>query len=52
MRETRHLERVEDGEEPGKDCGISVESEETKQPGESQQRQQDDCCFQECSVVR
>ena len=32
----RHLEGVEDGKEPGKDCGIVVDSEETKQPGESQ----------------
>ena len=27
-----NLQRVEDGKEPGKDCGIAVESEQTKQP--------------------
>ena len=32
----RHLEGVRYGKEPGKDRGIVVESEETKQPGESQ----------------
>ena len=31
-----NLKRVEDGKEPGKDCGIAVDSEQTKQPRQSQ----------------
>ena len=35
----RNLEGVEDGEEPGKDSGMAVEGQETKQQCQSQQRQ-------------
>ena len=39
-----NLQGVEDGKEPGKGCGIVVESEQTKQPRQSQKWQQDQSC--------
>ena len=44
------LQRVKDGKQPSKDSGIVVESEETKQPCQSQQRQQDQNCPQNSPI--
>ncbi len=37
-----HLQGVEDGEEPGKDGGISIQSEDTEHPGQSKEGQEDE----------
>ena len=46
-----HLQGVEYGEEPGKHCCVFVDSQQSKHPGHSQQRQQNDSRLENVPIV-